>query len=189
MAKQEKKGKTGKPVKGAEAFNEASAVMAESMSGKAPQAEKKPSALERLRAEREEAIKKLEDVRAGRVIPEKKELPMIESMRKVDEGLLFGVERFLYFGALLGGTVWVVAGLGTAFDAYLISTKQKVPGDADSLVSTYLYPLLTPGLAGIIGFSLLLGLLQVYKFEGGRAAAAPEKLVQRKSKQAKPPSK
>eukprot|EP00288_Rhodomonas_lens_P015087 CAMPEP_0177709290 /NCGR_PEP_ID=MMETSP0484_2-20121128/10723_1 /TAXON_ID=354590 /ORGANISM="Rhodomonas lens, Strain RHODO" /LENGTH=244 /DNA_ID=CAMNT_0019220895 /DNA_START=21 /DNA_END=755 /DNA_ORIENTATION=- len=187
MAKAEKRSKNAKPKGGVEAMNEVSAVMAESMNGKAPEKVEKPNALEELRQKtlqnREEALKRLEDVRTGKVVQPKKELPGIENLRQVDEGVLFGVERFLFFGALTAGGIWVLAGLGTAFDAYLIATKQKVPGDADSLVSAYLYPLLTPGLVGIIACSLLLGLLQVYKFEGGKAAATPEKFVKRKSKE------
>jgi len=160
--------------------------MAESMSGKAPSKVEAPNALEQLRQktlqDREEALKRLRDTKTGKVAAPKKELPLINNLRNVDPAVLFGVERFLFFGAFTGGAVWILAGLGTAFDAYLISTKQKVPGDADSLVSSYLYPLLTPGLVGIIAFSLLLGLLQVYKFEGGKAAAAPDQFVRKSQK-------
>ena len=38
----------------------------------------------------------------------------------------------------------------------------------DEFLGKYVEPFLTPGLAVILGFSIILGGLQFYKYEGGR---------------------
>ena len=37
---------------------------------------------------------------------------------------LESIERTLLFGVVAAGALWILAGLGTAFDAYMIATKQ-----------------------------------------------------------------
>jgi hypothetical protein len=89
-------------------------------------------------------------------------------VRKIPVQVLSQVENALLVGVFAAGALWVTAGLGTAYDAYMISTKQAVPPGVDEALSKYFYPFLTPGLAVILIFSIMLGGLQVYKFEGGR---------------------
>jgi hypothetical protein len=89
-------------------------------------------------------------------------------VRKIPVQLLTQVENALLIGVLAAGGLWVTAGLGTAYDAYMIATKQPVPPGVDEALSKYVEPFLTPGLAAILIFSIMLGGLQVYKFEGGR---------------------
>lgn len=78
------------------------------------------------------------------------------------------IENTLFLGVFAAGALWVLAGMGTAYDAYMIATKKQVPAGLDEALSKYVEPFLTPGLAVILLFSVLLGGLQVYKFEGGR---------------------
>ena len=45
--------------------------------------------------------------------------------------VLESVEKTLFFGLFAAGGLWVAAGLGTAYDAYMIATK-KTGADAIS---------------------------------------------------------
>ena len=78
------------------------------------------------------------------------------------------MENALFFGVFAAAALWVLAGMGTAFDAYMIATKKPVPPGVDEILSKYVEPFLTPGLGVILLFSVMLGGIQVYKFEGGR---------------------
>lgn len=50
-----------------------------------------------------------------------------------------------------------------------VSTKKELPAGFDKVLSNYVEPFLTPGIVGIFLLSGLLGLLQFYKFEGGKS--------------------
>ena len=47
-------------------------------------------------------------------------------MREVPDSVLFTVERGLLGGVLVAGSLWVLAGAGTAYEALMVATKHKV---------------------------------------------------------------
>jgi len=165
-----KLGKKGKPTKMAreEMMDAASAQIASSPAS--TDTEEAPSrgalALEEMRQaalrSKEERVRKAGQQRQA-------SLPGTEELRRVDPKVLFAAERTLLNGVLVSGGIWVFCGLCVAVDAYLIATKQQVPQALDSALSKYIEPYLTPGLVLVLAFSALLGLMQVYKFEGVKA--------------------
>mmetsp|Transcript_30685 Transcript_30685/g.77342 ORF Transcript_30685/g.77342 Transcript_30685/m.77342 type:complete len:270 (+) Transcript_30685:192-1001(+) len=135
----------------------------------------RPSALESLRSEsdrrREEALRQ---ANAGKIsgltqkMQPKPGLPLEDEVAQIPVEVLKTVENSLLYGVLAVGALWVLAGLGTAYDAYMIATKQPVPAGLDEFLGKYVEPFLTPGLGVVLLFSVMLGGLQFYKFEGGR---------------------
>ena len=100
---------------------------------------------------------------------EKPELAGYEELRKVDPAVLSATENFLQTAVLLCGGTWVLAGMSVAIDAYMVATKREVPAGFDDFLSRYMEPFLTPGIVGVFLLSALLGVLQFYKFEGGKS--------------------
>uniref|UniRef100_A0A7S0Z014 Uncharacterized protein n=1 Tax=Hemiselmis tepida TaxID=464990 RepID=A0A7S0Z014_9CRYP len=135
----------------------------------------RPSALESLRSEsdrrREEALRGANQGKISGLTQKmqpKPGLPLEDEVAAIPVEVLKSVETALLYGVLAVGALWVLAGLGTAYDAYMIATKQPVPAGLDDFLGKYIEPFLTPGLGVVLLFSVLLGGLQFYKFEGGR---------------------
>lgn len=102
---------------------------------------------------------------------EKGELAGYEELRKVDPAVLASTEKFLLSVVLALGGAWLLAGVAVAFDAYMVASKKALPDGFDKLMSSFVEPFLTPGIVGVFLLSGLLGLLQFYKFEGGKSAS------------------
>jgi hypothetical protein len=47
-------------------------------------------------------------------------------VREVPDSVLFTVERALLGGVGIAATLWVLAGAGTAYEAYMVATKRTV---------------------------------------------------------------
>jgi len=103
---------------------------------------------------------------------QKPELLGYEEMKQVDPSVLASIESILLGSVLLAGGSWLLAGLCVAYDAYMVASKKELPAGFDSVLSNYVEPFLTPGIVAIFLLSGLLGLLQFYKFEGGKTGAS-----------------
>jgi len=103
---------------------------------------------------------------------QKPELLGYEEMKQVDPSVLASIESFLLGSVLLAGGSWLLAGLGVAYDAYMVASKKELPAGFDSVLSNYVYPFLTYGIVAVFLLSGLLGVLQFYKFEGGKTGAS-----------------
>lgn len=107
------------------------------------------------------------DIRAAeRKVENKKRMQKIRNMTDEEfdifqflpEPVLKGIDLFLKAGLTLSTVLFILAGIGITFEAWAVTTGNKLPAVVDQFIVSIVEPNFTAGLGVLLGFSISLGI-------------------------------
>lgn len=86
------------------------------------------------------------------------EMDQADLISLLPPSLVVGIDRFLKFGLVITGLLFVLAGIGITLEAWSKTTGNKLPSDLDIFIVQLVEPNFTYGLFVLLGFSVSLGI-------------------------------